>query len=57
MSKFEDFGDMFNWNRELFEDDYNDGQKLVVKHKKKVNGAVSIFSHHPNIFYRNSPPL
>ena len=56
MSKFEDFGDMFNWNRELFEDDYNDGQKLVVKHKKKVNGAVSIFSHHPN-FYRNSPPL
>ena len=36
MSKFEDFGDLFNFNRELMEDDYNDGQLYVIKHKKKA---------------------
>ena len=36
MSKFEDFGDLFNFNRELMEDDYNDGQKYMVKWKKKA---------------------
>jgi hypothetical protein len=36
MSKFEDFNDLFNFNREVMEDDFNDGQLYVVKHKKKV---------------------
>jgi len=36
MSKFEDFGDLFNFNRDLMEDDYNDGNKYVVKWKKKA---------------------
>ena len=42
MSKFEDFKDMFSFNREMFEDDYNDGQKYMVKHKKKAGSTVSI---------------
>ena len=54
MSKFEDFGDLFNWNKELFEDDYNDGQKFVVKHKKKVGSTVSIIIL--VIFVRNLLP-
>ena len=36
MSKFEDFGDLFNFNREVMEDDFHDGQKYVVKWKKKA---------------------
>lgn len=39
MSKFEDFGDLFNFNRDLMEDDYNDGQKYVVKWKKKAGST------------------
>ena len=39
MSKFEDFNDLFNFNREVMEDDFNDGQLYVVKHKKKVGST------------------
>jgi len=39
MSKFQDFNDLFDFNRELMDDDYNDGQLYVVKHKKKA-GSV-----------------
>ena len=36
MSKFESFDDMFSFNRCMMEDDWNDGQMLVVKDKRKV---------------------
>jgi hypothetical protein len=39
MSKFQDFNDLFDWNRCLMDDDYNDGQQYVIKHKKKVGNS------------------
>jgi hypothetical protein len=30
---------LFDWNRELMDDDYNDGQQFVVKHKKKAGNC------------------
>jgi len=35
MFKLENFGDLFKFNKELLEDDYNHGQKLVIKTKEK----------------------
>jgi hypothetical protein len=35
MSSFEDYGDLFKWNRCLMEDDWNDGQQYVLKIKNK----------------------
>lgn len=43
MSKFEDFGDLFDWNRDLMDDDFNDGQAYVVKHKLKIPESKSEF--------------
>lgn len=37
MSKFQDFKDLYDFNREVMEDDFNDGQKYVVKWKKKLD--------------------
>lgn len=34
--KFEKHDDLFSFNRSLMEDDYNDGQQLVVKDKRKA---------------------
>ena len=34
--EFEDYGDLFNWNRCLMEDDWNDGQHLTMKLKNKA---------------------
>jgi len=34
--EFEDYGDLFNWNKCLMEDDWNDGQLLTMKLKNKA---------------------
>lgn len=31
--KFESFGDLFKYNKELFDDDFNKDQKVVIKVK------------------------
>lgn len=36
MAKFATFKDMFKWNKNLMEDDFNEGQKYVIKHKVKL---------------------
>jgi len=33
---FESWDDLYNWNRCLMEDDWNDGQQVVVKDKRKA---------------------
>lgn len=38
MSKFEKYEDVFSFDRTLNEDDYNDGQKFVIKDKRKAAG-------------------
>lgn len=46
MSKFEDFQDLFSFNRGVMEDDYNDGNAYTLKHKlKTADGLVSTISH------------
>ena len=43
MLKLESWKDFFATNRELFDDDYNHGQALIVKTKKKSsNGNVEV---------------
>lgn len=36
MAKFATFKDMFKWNKNLMEDDFNEGQLYTVKHKAKL---------------------
>ena len=40
--KFESFGDFFKYNKELFDDDYNKDQALVVKTKSKATDNVTV---------------
>lgn len=40
--KLESFGDLFKFNKELFEDDYHHGQKVVIKAKTKSEDATSV---------------
>ena len=43
MAKFATFKDMFKWNKQLFEDDFNEGKLYTVKHKKDLgNKTVSL---------------
>jgi len=42
MAKFVKFGDMFKWNKNLMEDDFNEGKLYTVKHKKKLDGGAEI---------------
>jgi len=35
MAKFTEYRDIFKWNKQLMEDDWNDGQAYVVKHVMK----------------------
>jgi hypothetical protein len=42
MSKLENWGDLFKYNKELNEDDYNHGQGIVIKTKSKANDAVTV---------------
>jgi len=42
MAKFATFKDMFKWNKQLMEDDFNDGKLYTLKHKKDLgNKTVS----------------
>ena len=36
MTDFDSWDDLFKWNRSLMEDDWNDGQHLVIKDKRKL---------------------
>lgn len=40
--KLENFGDLFKYNKELLDDDYNAGQALVVKTKSKGDDNVTV---------------
>jgi len=42
MSKLENWGDLFKYNKELLEDDYNHGQGVVVKTKSKAQDNVTV---------------
>ena len=45
--KLESFGDLFKYNKELFEDDFNAGQKVVIKAKSKSQDATSVSRYKP----------
>ncbi len=42
MLKLEGFADLFKFNKELLEDDYNPGQALVVKAKNKSADGTTV---------------
>lgn len=42
MLKLENWTDMFKFNKELLEDDFNPGQALVVKSKQKSTDGISV---------------
>jgi len=42
MLKLESWGDVFKFNKELQEDDYNPGQALVVKLKTKSADGTTV---------------
>ena len=42
MSKLENWGDLFKYNKELLEDDYNQGQGVVIKTKSKATDNVTV---------------
>ncbi len=42
MLKLENWSDLFKFNKELFEDDFNPGQALVVKSKQKSVDGVTV---------------
>jgi hypothetical protein len=42
MSKLENWGDLFKFNKELLDDDFNAGQKFVVKTKHKSDDGLVV---------------
>jgi len=42
MATFSSFKDMFKWNKQLFEDDFNEGKLYTVKHKKDLGNKTEI---------------
>lgn len=44
--KLENFGDLFKYNKELFEDDFNPNQKVVIKVKTKSTDGTSVSPFH-----------
>jgi hypothetical protein len=42
MSKIENWGDLFKYNKELLEDDFNHGQGVVIKTKSKASDNVTV---------------
>jgi len=42
MSKLENWTDLFKYNKELLEDDYNQGQGVVIKTKSKASDNVTV---------------
>lgn len=41
MATFTTFKDMFKWNKQLMDDDFNAGKAYTVKHKKDLDGGKS----------------
>jgi len=42
MLRLENWGDLFKYNKELLEDDFNPGQSLVVKSKTRSIDGTSV---------------
>ena len=42
MSRLENWGDLFKYNKELLDDDFNKDQSLVIKAKTKSLDATSV---------------
>lgn len=42
MPKLESWADLFKFNKELLDDDYNPGQALVAKLKNKSNDGTTV---------------
>jgi len=42
MSKLENWGDLFKFNKELLDDDFNAGQKFVIKAKRKSDDGLVV---------------
>jgi hypothetical protein len=51
--KVESWSDLFKYNKELLEDDYNHGQALVLKSKTKANDNVTVRKTIKKIFHKN----
>ena len=49
MAKFCEYRDLFKWNKQLMEDDWNDGQTYVLKTVHKGKGTVSTWES-KNVF-------
>lgn len=45
MLKLENWLDQFKFNKELFDDDYNHGQTLVIKAKNKSADGTTEFTN------------
>ena len=53
MSKLESWGDLFKFNKELLDDDFNAGQKFVVKSKtKSADGLVVSIASESKLRFR-----
>jgi len=42
MLKLENWGDLFKYNKDLLDTDYNAGQQLVVTTKQKADDATTV---------------
>lgn len=42
MSRLENWGDLFKYGKELLEDDYNQGQSIVLKTKSKSTDGTAV---------------
>lgn len=40
--KLENFGDLYKYNKELIEDDYNHGQAFVLKTKSRADDNITV---------------
>jgi hypothetical protein len=40
--KLENWGDLFKYNKELLDDDYNHGQSFVLKTKSKGQDGITV---------------
>jgi hypothetical protein len=50
MLKLENWGDLFKFNKELLDDDYNRDQSLVVKAKTKSIDGTSVILLNKHIY-------
>lgn len=49
MSKLENWGDLFKYNKTLLDDDFNKDQSLVVKAKTTATDGASVRTYSHNI--------